>query len=324
MKPSISSPNQVRFSVIIPIFNKAPYVKKALESVFSQTFRDFEIVIVDDGSTDNSLSVAQEVLDGCEVLHHLIHQDNAGVSTARNNAVKASHGDYLCFLDADDWWAPTFLERMDALIRAYPDAGIYGTNYYYVKNGIERICVKGVETGYINYCKVYADGLRMPLWTGAVCLSREVFDEMGGFRPHLKLGEDFDLWIKIVLKYKVAFLNEPHSYYYQDSDPVWRGVGHLVNPHSHMLWNLDYLEEEERTNADYKALIDRLRTYSLLPYLLSDRYREEARQELDKVDWEKQSRKTRSLYSKPVWFIRLRNRVLGKGARVKQWIIRHL
>ncbi len=314
----------MRFSVIIPLYNKAPYVKKALESVFSQSFRDFEIVIVDDGSTDSSLSVAREALDGCDIRHQLIHQGNAGVSSARNHAVEASHGDYLCFLDADDWWAPTFLEKMDQLIGDYPDAGIYGTNYYYVKNGIERTCVKGAETGYINYCKVYAEGLRMPLWTGAVSLSRRVFDEMGGFRPHLKLGEDFDLWIKVVLKYKVAFLNEPHSYYYQDSDPVWRGVGHLVNPRYHMLWNLGYLEDEETTNPDYKALIDRLRTYSLLPYLLSDRYREEARQELGKVDWKRQSRKTRSLYSRPVWFIKLRNRILGKGSRIKQWIIKHL
>ena len=314
----------MRFSVIIPLYNKAPYVKKALESVFSQSFRDFEIVIVDDGSTDSSLSVAREALEGCVIPHQLIHQGNAGVSSARNHAVEVSCGDYLCFLDADDWWAPTFLEKMDLLIGDYPDAGIYGTNYYYVKNGIERICVKGAETGYINYCKVYAEGLRMPLWTGAVSLSRKVFDEMGGFRPHLKLGEDFDLWIKVVLKYKVAFLNEPHSYYYQDSDPVWRGVGHLVNPRYHMLWNLEYLEDEEKTNPDYKALIDRLRTYSLLPYLLSDRYREDARQELGKVDWKRQSRKTRSLYSRPVWFIKLRNRILGKGARIKQWIIKHL
>ena len=119
----------MRFSVVIPLYNKAPYVKKALESVFAQTFRDFELIVVDDGSTDDSLNVAKEVLDASGIYHQLIHQDNAGVSTARNNGVASSNGDYICFLDADDWWAPNFLERMDWLIKEYPEAGIYGVNY---------------------------------------------------------------------------------------------------------------------------------------------------------------------------------------------------
>lgn len=314
----------MRFSVIIPLFNKAPYVRKALESVFNQSFRDYEIIVVDDGSTDDSFSVAQSVFEGREEPFRLIRQDNAGVSTARNNGVAISRGDYLCFLDADDWWTPSFLETMDKLISHYSDAGIYGTNYYYVKNGIERVCVEGARTGYINYCKVYADGLRMPLWTGAVSLSRKVFDEMGGFRPHLKLGEDFDLWIRIVLKYRVVFLNEPHAFYYQDSDPAWRGIGHLIEPRNHMLWNLEYLQEEERSNADLKYLIDRLRIYSLPKYLLSDRYRTDAEREFAKVDWTKQPRRIRLLLSKPIWYLKLRTRVFENGSRIKQWIIKHI
>ena len=101
----------MRFSVIIPLFNKAPYIKKALESVRSQTFSDFEIVVVDDGSTDNSFTEAKSLLEDSDVRYQLKHQDNAGVSTARNNGVSLSKGDYLCFLDADDWWAPSFLEK---------------------------------------------------------------------------------------------------------------------------------------------------------------------------------------------------------------------
>ena len=137
----------MRFSVIIPLYNKAPYVKKALESVFNQTFKDFEIVIVDDGSSDASFNVAQETIKNSPAEYQLLHQNNSGVSTARNNGVKASYGDYICFLDADDWWAPTYLERMSWLIDAYPEAKIYGTNYYYVKNGHQRICVTSAKTG---------------------------------------------------------------------------------------------------------------------------------------------------------------------------------
>lgn len=314
----------MRFSIIIPLYNKAPYIRKALESVFAQTFQDFELIVVDDGSKDSSYEIAKAILAKSNVNYQLIHQDNAGVSTARNNGVTSSHGDYLCFLDADDWWAPSFLEKMDRLIRDYPEAGIYGTNYYYVKNGRQKVCVTTAETGYINYCQVYAEKLQMPLWTGAVCVPRSTFDEMCGFRPHLRLGEDFDLWIRIALKYKVAFLDEPHSYYFQDSDPAWRLVEKLHDPKSHMLWNLDYLSDEESNNPDYKQLIDNLRTYSLLPYYMSAQYHDAAKLELSKVDWSKQPQKIRRLYKQPLFLLKCRQTFLKCGSRVKQWLIKHL
>lgn len=314
----------MRFSVIIPLYNKAPYVKKAIESVLAQTWRDFELIVIDDGSSDGSFAVADGALKESAVPYQLVHQENAGVSTARNNGVSLSHGDYICFLDADDWWAPTFLEKMDGLIRDYPKAGIYGTNYYYVKNGVERVCIEGVETGYINYCRVYSDRLKMPLWTGATCLSRKMFDTVGGFRSHLRLGEDFDLWIKIALRHRVAFLNEPLSYYFQDSDPAWRGVGHLVSPEYHMLWNLDYLNEEEKTNQDYKDLIDNLRTYSLLPYYLSEQYRDDARKELKKVNWDRQPNRIQKMYRQPVGLLKCCYDFMNLASRVKQWFGKHL
>lgn len=314
----------MRFSVLIPLYNKAPYVKKALESVFAQTFRDYELIVVDDGSNDDSFEVAKKTLEYSSVDHQLIKQENAGVSIARNNGVAASHGNYICFLDADDWWDPFFLERMDWLINEYPDAGIYGTNYYYVKNGRERVCVKNAETGYIDYCKVYADGMAMPLTSISVALQSKVFNEFHGFKTGLKLGEDFDLWVRIALKYKVVFLNEPLAYYNQDSDPAWRGIGHLQEPRFHMLWNLGYLDEEERVNPYYKQLIDNLRTYSLYPYYLSRQYHDAARKELDKVDWTKQPKSTWALYKKPVWYLRIRSRFLRMGSFFKQRILKFI
>ena len=120
------------FSIIIPLYNKAPYIEKALSSIVSQTFQDYELIVIDDGSKDDSASIAEKLIhnqwgDGSKAK--LIRQSNSGVSTARNNGVAASHGDYICFLDADDWWEPTFLEEMAKLIQDYPDAGIYGTGY---------------------------------------------------------------------------------------------------------------------------------------------------------------------------------------------------
>ena len=313
----------MQFSVIIPLFNKAPYVKKALESILAQTFRGFELIVVDDGSTDDSLSVAKGVLDGSDIDYQLIHQKNAGVSTARNNGVAASHGNFVCFLDADDWWSPSFLDRMDNLIKEYPEAGIYGTNYFIVNRGEQRVALHFPSTGYINYCDCYRK-LQMPLWTGAVSIPRFVFDELGGFKPHLKLGEDFDLWIRIALTRKVAYLDEPLAYYFQDSNPIWRGTGHMTDPRSHMLWNLDYLAQEERTNPDYKRLIDELRVRGLLSYFLSDKYRETAKAELAKVDWHKQPLSVRLRYKSPILFLKFRRTLKKFGSRIKQKIIKHV
>ena len=314
----------MKFSVIIPLYNKAPYIEKALRSVMAQSFTDYEIIVVDDGSKDESASIAEGVLAEVAVKHQLIRQENAGVSMARNNGVTCSRGDYLCFLDADDWWAPTFLERVHWLISEYPDAGIYGTNYFYVKNGRQKICVTTAETGYINYCKVYAEKLQMPLTSITVTIPRKLFVEMDGFKPSLKLGEDFDLWIRIALRNRVAFLNEPLAYYNQDANPKWRAVGNLTDPKSHMLWNLGYLEEEEKHNSDYKQLIDNLRIYGLFRYYLSKQYRKDARRELKKVDWSRQPQKIVRLFKQPVCYLRLRMFVLRVGSSMKQWILRVL
>ena len=314
----------MRFSVIVPLYNKAPYIKKALGSVMDQTFKDYELIVVDDGSTDNSFSVAEDILKGSMLDYQLIHQENAGVSTARNNGVAASHGEYICFLDADDWWAQTFLERMNWLINEYKEAGIYGSNYYYVKNGQQRTCITNAETGIIDYCKVYSERLAMPLTSISVSLSRHVFSEFGGFKPHIKLGEDFDLWIRIALEYKVAFLSEPLAFYFQDSNKKYRAIGKLYPPQVHMLWNLGYLESEERTNPCYKCLIDNLRVYSLFPYYLSNQYRNEAKKELAKVDWDKQPKKKRLIYLLPVPLLKCRQAVLKTGSIIKQAIIKHL
>ena len=294
----------MRFSVIIPLYNKAPYVAKAIGSVLAQTFTDYELVVVDDGSKDDSAEMAAKAMAGRPDCR-LIRQENAGVSMARNNGVAASQGDYLCFLDADDWWEPTFLEEMSKLIVEFPDAGIYGTGYTIVnetkhKTRVAPIGVEaGFEKGYINYCRVYAKTLAMPLTSISVAIPRPVFDEMHGFPKGIKLGEDFLLWIHIALKHKVAFLNKPLAYYNQDVDAANRGVGRLHNPEEHMLWNLADLEPLEQSNADYKQLVDNLRTYGLYPYFLSRKYHDAAKKELDKVDWMRQPKKVMRRYKQP-------------------------
>lgn len=312
------------FSVIIPLYNKAPYVVKAIQSVLCQAFTDYELIIVDDGSKDNSAEIAEQAIEG-QSNCCLIRQENAGVSMARNNGVAASRGEYVCFLDADDWWDERFLEEMAQLIEAFPEAGIYGTNYIIVnetkrKTRVAQIGVEeGFEKGYINYCKAYAKTMYMPLWTGAVCIPRRIFEEMGGFPKGIKLGEDFLLWVRIALKYKVAFMNKPLAYYNQDVDVTSRGVGRLHKPEEHMLWNLADMEPLEKSNADYKQLVDNLRIYGLFPYYLSKEYHEAAKWELEKVDFGEQPSKARKQYRKPLAWLRCENQLMRIGSRLKQY-----
>ncbi len=219
----------LQFSIIMPLYNKAPYVRKAVESVLGQTSGDYELIIIDNGSNDGSSEIVTKFTDPRIRIVRL--EENVGVSNARNKGVEMATAPYIAFLDADDWWEPTFLEEMAGLIERHPNAGIYGTGYYIVKNSKKRMAPVGIDEGFaegeINYCAVYAKTLCMPLTSITVALPRAVFDESGGFKPHLKLGEDFDLWVRIALKHKVVFLNKPLSNYNQDVDVTYRGTHHL-------------------------------------------------------------------------------------------------
>ena len=320
-------PNRMpHFSVIMPLYNKAPYVRKAVESVVGQTYTDWELVVVDNGSTDGSGEVVAGFSDARIQMVRLA--DNIGPGGARNRGVTESSASWICFLDADDWWESTFLEEMAGLIERHPDAGIYGTGYYIVKSGKKRLAPIGVEEGFgegeIDYCKVYAKTLCMPLTSISVAMPRGIFEECGGFKTHLRLGEDFDLWIRIALKHRTVLLNKPLSNYNQDVAVTYRGTHHLRAPEEHMLWNLDYLEPVEQTNPDYKQLIDNLRTYSLYLYLLDRRYREAARRELRKVDWSRQPKKTRRLYRQPLWCLSLTLRGRKLGSKIKQALLKYV
>ena len=316
----------MHFSIIIPLYNKAAYVKKAIESVLSQTFTDYELIIVDDGSTDNSSEIVATTLEGRRNCL-LLKQENAGVSVARNNGVAASEGEYLCFLDADDWWETPFLEEMYGLINRIPHAGIYGTNYWIVKNGKKKIASIRIDDGFtegtINYCQVYAKTLCMPLWTGAVCMPRSIFDEMNGFNPNLKLGEDFDLWIRIALKYPVVFLNKPFSNYYQDADTIFRGSRQKkYDPESFMTFHFDQFCNLEKTDPDLKKLLDRIRVYTLMNFRKKNLFPEKVQVEIEKVDFSNVDPIYRFYYQAPFWMVNIYLNTLQSLYWLKKMLIR--
>ena len=312
------------FSVIMPLYNKAPYVEKAIRSVLEQTYPHYELIVINDGSTDNSAEIAEKLLEGVTNAK-FINQQNSGVATTRDNGVAIGKGEYVCFLDADDWWDVSFLQEMSLFIKEYPEAGIWGTNYWYVKRGMTRVGVR-CETGYINYPLVYKSQTSMPLWTGAVCISKETFLKYGGFPAGIKLGEDFLLWTKIALERKVAFLNKPVAYYNNNVPATMRATRNLHKPEHHMLFMMSELEETVANNdisnkEDWFALLDWLRVNGLLEYWLTDEYHDIAKRELAKVDWSKQPSSIKKLYAKPIWFLRAKRFVFAVLSFVKQKLI---
>ena len=313
----------MKFSVIIPLYNKAPYVCKALETVCTQTYRDYEIIVINDGSTDNSAIIAEDYLTGVEsISYQILSQQNAGVSAARNNGVAQASGEYIAFLDADDWWEPTYLERMAQLIEDYPKAGLFACNYVYYKPGKTHVALN-IPTGYINYPKSYYESGAMPVTSISAIMPRAVFDEMGGFPLGIKLGEDFLLWAKTAMHYPVAFCEEPLAYYNNDVPVNLRATRNLHKPEHHMLFCLDIIGERlEAKGEDWKRLIDKLRIFGLLDYWLDKRFHNQAQEELKKVDWNKQPDNIKQIYKTPIWILKAKRLIMRWGSVVKQLIIR--
>jgi glycosyltransferase involved in cell wall biosynthesis len=316
------------FSVIIPLYNKAAYIERAIQSVLSQTFKEFELIVVDDGSTDNpfvQLSVIsyQLSVNSPEIYKKIkiIRQQNQGVSTARNNGVKLAKYEYIAFLDADDSWEPTYLEEMNSLIAAYPKAGIYGSGYYIVKNGKKRIAPIGVEKdferGLINYCQVYSKTLCMPLTSISTILLKSVFINENAFKPDLKLGEDFDLWIRVATKYSVAFLNRSLANYHQDVDLPNRAIGEkLYKPQEHMLFT-DY--GRLKNNPDFVYLYERLALYGLLPYYLKGKNKKEVQAILAQIHWDQHELKYKLYYRiLPKQLVLFYKELMRLGSKIKR------
>lgn len=346
----------MRFSIIIPLYNKAAYIRKALESVLQQVCTDWELTIVDDESTDGSIEevlqwVSAHKMQSIEPPYvwkegpslnylysssnivRIVGQANTGVALARNRGVALAEGEYVCFLDADDWWSPNYLEEMEQLIAAYPNAGLYASNYVYYKPGKTHVALD-LPTGYINYPQVYLRSSAMPVWTGAVCMPRHIFMEMGGFPVGIRLGEDFLLWAKTAMHYPVAFLNEALAIYNNDVPATLRATRNLHAPEHHILWHLDDLQmfiannkqpveapfQQLPSDDDWQRLFDRLRVNGLLEYWLSPTYQEAAEAELHKVDWSQQPRSVVRRYKTPLWILRAKRRMMYVGSVCKQWL----
>lgn len=186
--------NSLVFSVIIPLYNKADTVGRTLRSVQAQTYRDFEVVVVDDGSTDNGLLEVEKFRDLFPLK--VVRQQNAGVSVARNTGAQHSSAPYLAFLDADDEWLPGYLDEIMSMMRKWPNIEVYGTNYYYM---LERCVVSNRVWGrtqrLIDFQKAWIT--RCPIHTSSSVVKKSAFHAVGGFERGHSYYEDAELLFKL-------------------------------------------------------------------------------------------------------------------------------
>jgi glycosyltransferase involved in cell wall biosynthesis len=202
-------PNEIRtgsafqVSVVIPTYNRAADVKRALDSVLSQTFPVIEIIVVDDGSTDNTREV---VADFGEHVRY-IYKQNAGLSKARNTGIQAATCDWVAFLDSDDWWFPKKIQMQADAIKRNPEADLIYTSGWAVAVDGTRTLLQAADPTCLW------PGLRYSnLLTGgpsSVMIRRDVLLAVGGFNESLVMSEDWELWVRLIQKHAFTFVSEP-------------------------------------------------------------------------------------------------------------------
>lgn len=204
------------FSVIIPLYNKERHIINAVQSVLQQTYTNFELIIVNDGSTDNGLNSLTIITDP---RVNVISQENAGVSAARNTGIQNSKFDYIACLDADDEWKPFFLKEICKLIDKFPDAGWYGTGYAIQEHGkvTERIpsdlkdnmCMVDFFKYSLHHQLIHID---------SIVIKKSSYDRVGLFPVGVNHGDDQDIFARLAMDYDIAYSGKVGTYYNLDSD----------------------------------------------------------------------------------------------------------
>jgi glycosyltransferase involved in cell wall biosynthesis len=193
-------------SIIIPLYNKTESIASTLNSVINQSFKDYEIIIINDGSTDNSLAIAETYIFNNISIYTTT---NNGVSYARNYGVSKASSDLIAFLDADDIWLPHHLDELYDLYQSYPGCGLYANNYdkLFFNKTIIRTVYNGLPKDFRGVLDDYfrASTIDSIAWTSGVAVHKSIFKTHKGFNTNLKSFEDTDLWIRIALKHNIAF-----------------------------------------------------------------------------------------------------------------------
>lgn len=202
------------FSVIIPLYNKEASITNTIRSVLDQTFQDFEIVVINDGSTDRSAKIVSEINDS---RIRLMHQENQGVSAARNKGINEAKNDWIAFLDGDDIWKENHLEEHSKLIQYFPENKVFATSFEYSDGRPMPENVDNNETFVVdNYFKRMI-GEKL-ISTVIVVVHKSCIGIVGGFNEKLKWGEDLDLWERLSRKFQIVKSREITAIYRVDAE----------------------------------------------------------------------------------------------------------
>ena len=195
----------MRFSVIIPAYNSEKFIQRSITSILNQTFSDFEIIVINDGSKDATYEKAKSITDERLIV---IDKENEGVSVARNTGIRKASGEFICFLDADDEYLPEHLAHLEKLINDNPSKSFFATRFCIsMRDDINNVIVPDT-TGTVVY---YDDFVHETythsemIWTGCICIRKEMFEKYGLFEPGVKLGEDVDMWKRVYVHTGVVY-----------------------------------------------------------------------------------------------------------------------
>lgn len=197
--------NQYRFSVIIPSYNRAEFIDEAVQSVLNQSFKDFELLIIDDASTDNSMSILEKYKDIPNVKVFK-NASNMGVSYSRNFGIKNSNAEIIAFLDSDDIWLKHKLKAQDSFFRENPDIKICHTNEKWLKNNkhMNQKKIHRKQAGFFFKRSLE----RCLVSPSSVAIYKSIFTEISSFDENLRVCEDYDLWLKLNNSLYFGYLDE--------------------------------------------------------------------------------------------------------------------
>jgi len=214
-----------KVTVIIPTYNMAKYLPEAIESVLNQTYKDFEIIVLDDGSTDDSKEIVKKYIDQSRNNIRYIYQENQGVVKARNKAIMNARGEFIAFLDADDKFYANRLEEEIKVIEKHPDIGLVHADDTEITESGECINIqrrnKKCLSGYI-FKNLYTRKASISIPT--VLIKKECFEKVGLFDENLsKLGcEDREAWLRIAREYRIEYINKVLAYYRRNREGMSR------------------------------------------------------------------------------------------------------
>ena len=282
------------FSIIIPVYNKENHIQNTISSVLNQTNQDFEIIVVNDGSTDHSLDVIKSINDKRIKLFTI---ENKGVSHARNFGLTKASSEFIAFLDADDYWFPNHLETFLMLYNKFPNCGLYATAYTCKIGDLEIASEYYKIPKTPNWMGIVNDYFESSIingiaWTSAVMIPKHIFSSIGNFDEDITLGagEDTDLWMRIALKHSVAFSNTVTAYYMLDAD------NRITNSNTNLrhFLNLDQYEDEAKHNDSLKKYLDINRYAIAIQYKLVGNNKK-ASEYIKKLDFNNLNKKQRFL-----------------------------